>query len=111
MVVCGTREDNSIMMDLRPSLNFTKNINSVISACFPVKTAIFKMVRSVVAIKAHSLGNLCEVTIVYYHMSELIGFYMVHSEMLMTNPILLGWNGLSKHTPKLFAALSLSFAN
>jgi hypothetical protein len=40
-------------------------------------------------------------------MAELTGFSMVHSEILMKNPILLGWNGLAKHTPKLYAALTL----
>jgi hypothetical protein len=105
--VCGIREDNPVILELRPSLNFTENINSVISSCFPVKTIIFKIVRNMSAIKSHSLGNICEVTMVYYHMSELTGFHMVHSEILLKNPILLGWNGLAKHTPKLYAALSL----
>jgi hypothetical protein len=105
--ICSIREDHSVMMELRPSFNFTENINSIISSCFPVKTMIFRIVQSLSSLPTHSLGGLCQVTMVYFHMAELTGFGMVHSEILMKNPILLAWNGLAKHTPKLYAALTL----
>jgi len=82
--------------------------SSVISSCFPVKTAIFRIVKNLSSLPSHFLGNLCQVTMVYYHMAELTGFCMVHTEILMKKPILLAWNGLAKHTPKLYVTLTLT---
>lgn len=101
------KPENETIDNLMPSLNFADCVNACMFGGFPIKRLIFKLVRSISERPTNPLSAVCDITMIYYNMAELTGFSMAYSEVVLKNPILLAWNGLSKHVPKFIAAINL----
>lgn len=106
-IACLGNENDETLIMMTPSLSFSTSTNSAFAACFRLKTLIFNAVRATSKEPSNTLCQCAITTMVYFNMAELTGFYMVYEWLLIRNQCLLGWNGLAKHLPYLFSALTL----
>lgn len=87
-----------------PSLDFVEAVNNMSGACFYWRRMLFLHIQAFSQQMETYFAKPCRVTMVYFYMAELTAFSMVFEWIVVKNPGILAWNGITKFLSALKAA-------
>lgn len=89
-----------------PSLDYVEAVNNMSGACFTWRRLMFLHIQTFSQQFSTYFVAPCKVTLVYFYMAELTAYSMVFEWIVVKNPGILAWNGITKFLPALKAALA-----